>query len=77
MAKQKQPVIESVEFYEAECKHSTADFLLAAVKDYLTRQEQIDSSDGEREAATDGDPESLNDTSAGSNGTPADPKNIS
>ena len=62
MAKQKQPVIESVEFYEAEGKHSTADFLLAAVKDYLTRQEQIDNSDDEREAATDGDPESSNET---------------
>ena len=45
MAKQKQPVIESVEFYEAEGKHSTADFLLAAVKDYLTKQEQIDNSE--------------------------------
>ena len=62
MAKQKQPLIESVEFYEAEGKHSTADFLLAAVKDYLTRQEQIDNSDDEREAATDGDPESSNET---------------
>ena len=62
MAKQKQPLIESVEVYEAEGKHSTADFLLAAVKDYLTRQEQIDNSDDEREAATDGDPESSNET---------------
>ena len=70
MAKQKQPVIESVEFYEAEGKHSTADFLLAAVKDYLARQEQIDPGDGEREAAAGGDP-------AGSNDTPADSENIS
>ena len=55
MAKQKQPVIESVEFYEAEGKHSTADFLLAAVKDYLTKQEQIDNSeDGSDAASTDG-----------------------
>jgi hypothetical protein len=77
MAKQKQPLIESVEFYEAEGKHSTADFLLAAVKDYLARQEQIDPGDDEREVAADGNPESPNDTSAGSNGTPADPKNIS
>ena len=70
MAKQKQPLIESVEFYEAEGKHSTADFLLAAVKDYLARQDQIDSSDDEREAATDGDSSSPKDV-------PADPKNIS
>jgi hypothetical protein len=55
MAKQKQPVIESVEFYEAEGKHSTADFLLAAVKDYLTRQEQIDNSgNGSDATLTDG-----------------------
>jgi hypothetical protein len=51
MAKQKQPVIESVEFYEAEGKHSTADFLLAAVKDYLTKQEQIDNSGNGSDAA--------------------------
>ena len=57
MAKQKQPLIESVEFYEAEGKHSTADFLLAAVKDYLTKQEQIDNSeDGSDAASTDGKP---------------------
>ena len=57
MAKQKQPVIESVEFYEAEGKHSTADFLLAAVKDYLTKQEQTDNSgNGSDAASTDGKP---------------------
>ena len=55
MAKQKQPLIESVEFYEAEGKHSAADFLLAAVKDYLTKQEQIDNSgNGSDAASTDG-----------------------
>ena len=57
MAKQKQPLIESVEFYEAEGRHSTADFLLAAVKDYLTKQEQIDNSGNVSDAAlTDGKP---------------------
>ena len=71
MAKQKQPVIETVEFYEAEGKHSTADFLLAAVKDYLTKQEQIDNSGNVSDAAsTDGE-------RAGSNDTSAIPKNIS
>ena len=54
MAKQKKPIIETVEFYRAEGRHQTEDFLLAAVKDYLTRQEQINlSADGENEGTDD------------------------
>ena len=70
MAKQKKPIIETVEFYRVEGRNQTEDFLLAAVKDYLTGQEQTDLGKSECNAVTPDESARSNDTQAGAKNIP-------